>query len=279
MKRLVVIRGSGELATAGAIYLHHAGYRVLLLEIKNPTSTRREVSFADTAHDGKKTVSRVTCYLAATVKEAEKRLKKGEVVMLIDKDCKCLEELKPKVLIDGIIAHENRGTTKEMADYTIALGPGFCAGRDVDAVIEIMRGHDLGSIIYEGYSFRDQGKLSLVDAAGAVGEIIYAEESGTFKGFLNISEKVKKGDLLGKIESISGHDIDVVAAADGVLRGIARTGVLVEKGRKIIEINPKMSREECFTLTDKARCVAGAILLAVAKYDVSRRSKISIEFN
>ncbi|MBO6304631.1 MAG: EF2563 family selenium-dependent molybdenum hydroxylase system protein [Selenomonadaceae bacterium] len=279
MKRLIAIRGAGELATASAIYLHLAGFRVLMLEIKDPTSTRREVSFADAAYDGKKTIARVTCHLANSVKEAEKRLKNNEVVMLIDKDCKCLSELKPKVLIDGIIAHENKGTKKGMADYVMALGPGFCAGKDVDAVVEIMRGHDLGSIIYEGYSYRDQGKLSLVDAGGAIGEIIYAEESGDFKGLMNISEKVKKGDLLGKIEATDGRDREIRASADGVLRGIARTGAWVEKGRKVIEINPQMTREECFTLTDKARCVAGAVLLAVSKYMASKRSKFSIEIN
>lgn len=279
MKRLIAIRGGGELATASAIYLHLAGFRVLILETKDPTSTRREVSFADAARDGKKTVARVTCYLAKNVKEAEKRLKNNEVVMLIDKDCKCLDELKPKVLLDGILAHENKGTKKGMADYVMALGPGFCAGKDVDAVIEVMRGHDLGSIIYEGYSYRDQGKLSLVDAGGAIGEIIYAEESGTFVGLLNISEKVKKGDLLGRIEATDGRDREIRASADGVLRGVARTGVWVDKGRKVIEINPQMSREECFTLTDKARCVAGAVLLAVSKFEASRRKKFSIEIN
>ena len=86
MKRLIAIRGAGELATASAIYLHLAGFRVLMLEIKDPTSTRREVSFADAAYDGKKTIARVTCHLANSVKEAEKRLKNNEVVMLIDKD-------------------------------------------------------------------------------------------------------------------------------------------------------------------------------------------------
>jgi len=279
MKRLVAIRGAGELATASAIYLHWAGFRVLLLETKDPTSTRREVSFADAARDGKKSVARVTCRLADSVKDAEKSLKAGEVVMLIDKECKCFETLKPKIVVDGIIAHENRGTKKGMADFTIALGPGFCAGRDVDAVVEIMRGHYLGQVIYEGYSYRDQGKLSLVDASGAVGNIIYAKESGTFKGFLNISDKVKKGDLLGMIAAADGHDIEVKSEADGVIRGIARSGVWAEKGRKILEINPTMTREECFTITDKARCVAGGVLMAVTKYEASRRGKISIEFN
>ena len=41
------------------------------------------------------------------------------------------------------------GTTKDMAPVTIALGPGFTAGTDCDAVIETMRGHRLGRVIYE----------------------------------------------------------------------------------------------------------------------------------
>ena len=36
-----------------------------------------------------------------------------------------------------------------MAPITIALGPGFEAGKDVHAVIETKRGHNLGRIIYD----------------------------------------------------------------------------------------------------------------------------------
>ena len=52
--------------------------------------------------------------------------------------------------MDAIIAKKNMGTTKDMADITIALGPGFTAGKDVDVVIETTRGHNLGRLIFKG---------------------------------------------------------------------------------------------------------------------------------
>mgnify|MGYP000299652339 CR=1 FL=1 len=52
--------------------------------------------------------------------------------------------------MDAILAKRNLGTSRDMAPLTIALGPGFVAGQDVDAVVETKRGHRLGRIIREG---------------------------------------------------------------------------------------------------------------------------------
>ena len=60
-------------------------------------------------------------------------------------------------MIDAILAKRNLGTTKEMAPLTIALGPGFAAGYDVDFVVETMRGHDLGKIIEDGEAIPNTG--------------------------------------------------------------------------------------------------------------------------
>ena len=38
--------------------------------------------------------------------------------------------------MDAILAKKNLGTTRDMAPLTIALGPGFTAGQDVDVVVE-----------------------------------------------------------------------------------------------------------------------------------------------
>ena len=51
--------------------------------------------------------------------------------------------------MDAILAKKNLGTTRDMAPLTIALGPGFTAGQDVDVVVETKRGHRLGRIIRE----------------------------------------------------------------------------------------------------------------------------------
>ena len=278
MKRLVVIRGGGELATAAAIYLHNSGFRVLMLEKAQPTSTRREVSFADAAYDGKKTVARVTCRREDSPREAEKRLKDGEVIMMIDPKGKHIPYFKSKVLLDGILAHENKGTLREWAEHTLALGPGFCAGRDVDAVIETMRGHNLGKIIYEGYSYRDQGKLSLVDAAGAVGQILFAPEAGRLEGLHSISHKTQKDEPIANIHREDGSVLEIRSQLDGVLRGIIHSGCTVKKGQKIADVNPVMTREECFTLTDKARCVAGSVLQAVMAWESRKRKRITFDF-
>ncbi len=274
MKRLVIVRGGGELATAAAIYLHNSGFRVLMLEKAQPTSTRREVSFADAVYDGKKMVSRVTCRLAESLKEAEKRLKSEEVVMMVDSKGKSISYFKPKIVVDGIMAHENKGTSKDMADHILALGPGFCAGRDVDAVIETMRGHNLGKIIYEGYSYRDQKELSLVDAAGAVGQILFAPEAGRFEGLHGISHKMQRDEPVARIHGEDGRVLEIRSQIDGVLRGILHSDSVVKKGQKIVDINPVMSREECFTLSDKARCVAGSVLQAVMVWESKKRNRM-----
>ena len=49
-----------------------------------------------------------------------------------------------------------------MANLTIALGPGFCAGKDVDYVVETKRGHKLGSIIEQGYAIENTGVPGII---------------------------------------------------------------------------------------------------------------------
>ena len=165
MKHLIIVRGGGELGSGIAHCLHRAGFRVLILEQKKPTATRRKVTFSDAMYRGESEVERVKCYRAKSIEDAQKRLKKGEIMMIADPEAKCVAALKPDVLIDAIVAHKNHGKEKGLAEHTIALGPGFCAGRDVDTVVETGRGHNLGRLIYEGYSSKD-----LDHGNGTVGE-------------------------------------------------------------------------------------------------------------
>ena len=41
--------------------------------------------------------------------------------------------------------------------HFFSLGPGFCAGKDVHVVVETMRGHNLGRLIYQGYALPNTG--------------------------------------------------------------------------------------------------------------------------
>ena len=262
MKRLIVIRGGGELAAGAALYLYNAGFRVLMLEKPQPTSTRREVSFADAAFDGKKTVARVTCHRAESLDDAKKRLKDGELVMLIDPKGACIKKLEPKILLDAIMSGDGR-MTKDMAEHTIALGPGFCAGRDVDAVIETMRGHNLGRIIYEGYSARHEAHNNgQVDTNAE--HIIFSPTAGVFEALHHISYPAKQGDEIAVIHQNDGSEVRVTAQIDGVIRGIVHDDIVVRQGQKIVDINPKLRQGDCFTISDKTRCIAGSVLAAIS---------------
>ena len=243
----------------------------LVLEKKEPSATRRRVAYSEAMYRGQAKVERITCYRAENLHEAKARLKKGELVMLEDPEARCVKELKPQVLVDAILSHSTNGTTKDMADHTIALGPGFCAGRDVDVVVETMRGHNLGRLIYEGYSARRQDiESSTVGASANMEHLIFAPEEGTVDVLSTISLMVKKGEPLAQIHTPDGRTIEMKATIDGVLRGALHRGSKVKKDQKIADIHPTMGQEECFTISDKARCVAGSVLEAVMVWDHKR---------
>ena len=272
MKHLILVRGGGELATAAAIYLHHAGFRVLILEKMQPTSIRREVSFADAAYDGEKTVERVTCKLADDFKTAEKILKNGGIAMMIDPEGKSIVEFKPQIIVDGILAKTNTGIKRSMAPHTLALGAGFCAGRDVDAVIETMRGHDMGRIIYEGYSKRDE-KTEDQAAKDALEPVVVAPEMGEIESLCPISYPVNENDVIANIKMANKEIIAVRSPIKGVIRGIMRSGLIVEKGQKLAEINHTMRQSQCFLLSDKARCIGGSVLEAVMIWEKDNKKR------
>ena len=271
MKHLVIVRGGGELASGTIHALYRAGFKVLVLEQKEPSATRRRVAFSEAMYRGESKVERIVCHKAKNLIEAKERLKKGELVMLEDPEARCVRELKPQVLVDAILSHTTNGTTKDMAEHTIALGPGFCAGRDVDVVVETMRGHNLGRLIYEGYSARSQDIYSsTVGASANMEHLIFAPEEGTVDILSTISLMVKKGEPLAQLHTPDGRTIEIKATIDGVLRGALHRGSKVKKDQKIADIHPTMGQEECFTISDKARCVAGSVLEAVLVWENKR---------
>jgi xanthine dehydrogenase accessory factor len=245
-----------------------AGFRVLILEQEHPSTLRREASFAEAAYDGEKTLERVLCKRASSAEDAEKIMKKdGNVALLIDPKGKSLAHFKPKILVDGTHASTTARTKKDMAHLVIGLGTGFSAGKDVDYVIESKRGHNLGRIIHEGYAAHDPGILGLADGEHRV---VHAAASGRMDVCHSISLVVHKGDKLGTIHTSDGREIEVQAAVDGVLRGIIRSGFLVEKGMAVAEVDPRSEQEDCFTISDKARCIGGSVLEVVMAWRKGR---------
>ena len=77
-----------------------------------------------------------------------------------------------------------------------------------------------------------------------------------------MQNKSKIGDLVEKDQIIAMiGDVPVTATLTGVLRGLIRDGYPVTEGFKIADIDPRESEQKnCYTISDKARCIAGGVL-------------------
>ena len=265
-EKLIIVRGAGDISTGTIHRLVKAGFPVLALETDRPSAIRRRVAFSEAVYDGIAQVEDVTAVRIEKTEEVFPVLAEGKVPLLIDPEGKSIAELCPAVVVDAILAKKNLGTKKEMADLTIALGPGFSAGEDVHYVIETMRGHDLGRIISFGRAQENTGIPGLIGGYGAE-RVIHSPCAGIFHLKRDIGSLVEKGEVLGIILSSSGEETPVRSKIPGVVRGVIRNEYRVPKGFKLADVDPRPGeRKNCYTISDKARCIAGSVLELICAY-------------
>lgn len=262
MKELIIVRGGGDLATGTIYKLYKSGFSVLILETRHPSAVRRNVSFCEAVYQGSQTVEDLTCHLAQSLDEAKSLLAEGKLAVLVDPKGQAIKELQPLAVVDAILAKKNLGMHKDMAPVTIALGPGFTAGKDVDAVIETKRGHNLGRVILEGDAAPNTGVPGLIEGFGKE-RVIHSPAAGILKNKKAITDLVSYGEVIAVVETDQDF-IPVTATISGLLRGLLRDGYPVTKGFKIADIDPRSDEyNNCFTISDKSRCIAGGVLEAV----------------
>ena len=270
-KDLIVVRGAGDLATGTIHRLKKAGFRLLVLEAEHPAAIRRQVALSEAVYAGCARVEdveavRMDVDLAEKKnrkelleQEMERILKKDGVPVLVDPAGLSIAALRPAVVVDAILAKKNLGTTKEMAPLVIALGPGFTAGEDVDVVIETKRGHNLGRVIRSGSAVPNTGIPGIIGGYGKE-RVMHAQAEGILRNAASIGDIVEARAVIAEIETENGT-VPVEASLSGLLRGLIRDGYPVTKGFKIADIDPRKEElQNCFTISDKARCIAGSVL-------------------
>jgi xanthine dehydrogenase accessory factor len=263
----VVIRGGGDLGSGIIHRLHRCGMRVLILEVAQPLVVRRTVAFAQAVIDGRCELEGVTAIKVDSLDEARSAWQQGMVPVLVDPKMSCLEDLKPDALVDATLAKRDTGLRIGMAPITIALGPGFVAGKHADVVIETNRGHDLGRLIFKGTAEPDTGAPAPV--MGFANErVLRAPCAGIIEHVLDIGRDVKMGEVICRVSGV-----DVCAAFDGVIRGLIMHGRQVPAGLKIGDVDPRPIHEHCYTISDKARALGGSVLEAVLMLSRDNRNR------
>lgn len=257
---LVVLRGGGDLATGVAYRLHQAGFPVLALELARPLVVRRRVALATAVLEDAVTIETLQARRVADAAEALALAKTGVIPVLVaPKLAPIQQQLNGRlpIVVDARMAKRNIDTSRADAELVIGLGPGFTAGDDCHAVIETMRGHALGRVIWQGRALPNTGTPGIVAGKGAE-RVIRAPAAGVVQWVCEIGDRVEAGALLGDVDGAPMH-----APFAGVVRGLIAPGTAVPAGLKIGDVDARGDRDACFTISDKALAIGGGVLAAI----------------
>ena len=132
-----------------------------------------------------------------------------------------------------------------------------CSDRDVFLSLGDARRVAPLFAMLDGWAEPDTGVPGLIGGHGGE-RVLHAPVAGIVQPRCAIGDRVRAGDPL---LSIAG--VEVVSAIDGVVRGLIRPGYAARAGLKVADVDPRGAREHCFTVSDKARAIAGGVLEAV----------------
>jgi xanthine dehydrogenase accessory factor len=253
----VLVRGGGDLASGVAARLHRSGFHVLVTELFAPLVVRRRVSFTEAVFTQVAQVEELTARLAGGIPVVGQILAAGEIAVMVDPQLASLTAYGPQVLIDARMRKRPPETDLSAAPLVVGLGPGFTAGEDCHAVIETMRGHRLGRVIWQGAAQADTGEPDPV-MGRSYERVLRAPADGRLVGMIEIGERVSAGQA---VASVAGEAVQ--APFDGVLRGLVHSGLEVRAGMKIGDLDPRQDPEFAFLISDKALAIGGGVLEAI----------------
>ena len=245
------------MATGIAHRLFMAGItRIVMTEIAQPLAVRRGVAFCEAVYEGIMEVEGVRAERISSEAALDSVWNSRSVGVIVDPSWRIIGEILPDVVVDAMMAKRNLGTRKAEGPLVIGVGPDFRAPDDVHAVVESNRGHNLGRVIYEGHAELYTGVPGATEGYKEE-RVLRAPKAGLVKHVRRLGDLVNKGETILRV----GEE-PVQAAVGGILRGLIRE-IEVEKGEKVGDVDPRAERTNCFTISDKARSIAGGVLEAV----------------
>ncbi|MEE8341046.1 MAG: selenium-dependent molybdenum cofactor biosynthesis protein YqeB [Candidatus Neomarinimicrobiota bacterium] len=253
-QHLVLIRGAGEMASAVGVVLHRVGFPVILTELPIPQAIRRTVCFSDAMLNASTTVEGIEA-VNADYYNYLNVLKSDKIPVLPD-SIEIIRNIKPEFLIDARMLKKSVNDQRSFAQFTVGLGPGFTVEENCDAVIETMRGHNLGRVIWQGGASLNSGIPGEIGGE-SVKRVIYSKKDGRINWSVNFGDIVQQNQILGKL-----GDIAIRSQISGKIRGLISPKVNITKRMKIADVDPRGADVDHTTISDKARCVGRGVLVA-----------------
>ncbi len=260
----VVVRGAGDLGSGVLHRLWRCGFQPVALDRNQPLCVRRRVSFASAIHRGEIEVEGV---LGKRVgRPGDLGEGSADIPVIADPEAEVVEEYRPRVLVDATMVRypEKTLTRRDDAPLTIALGPGFEAGVDVDYVVETHRGHDLGRVIETGRARSPTGVPGEIGGR-TTDRVLRSPSDGSFKARREIGDTVEENEVIGWV-----NDEAVRTRTGGVIRGLIYPGTTVSTGLKLGDVDPRGETSHVDRISDKARSVGGGVLEAMLYHQLRK---------
>ncbi len=259
-KNIIVVSG-GELASGTINLLAKKGFNVIVVEKASPLAVRRQVSYCEAMHEGRKRIEGVTVVKAEVESDIKRILNEGNYPIITDTLYQEIN-LNPFMVID--IAMRKKRIKHDL--LSIGVGPGFVASDDVTYVVESMRGENLGKVIISGSASKNTGIPTNI-CGYDIDRVVYSNGAGIFTSTRNIGEKIKSGDIFGYVDKE-----EVYAKISGVIRGQIRNNTYIKNNVKIGDINPIENNIDIYKFSDKTLKIATSILKIVEEtnYEKSR---------
>jgi hypothetical protein len=262
---LAVILGTNEIASAVATYLHRDGHGVVLSHDPLPPVIRRKMAFHDALFEDAVTIDGITASRIDTGIEIRASL--GQVPGVIITQLGLLDLFviqTPRVLVDARMQkYQTKADLRRLAQMTIGLGPGYCAGNNCDVAIETRPGK-AGRIVTPGPTDAPDGVARRLGRISAE-RFAYAQFPGRWHTAVEIGTRIFKDFVVGHLGSTA-----VRAPFDGILRGAVRDGTEVPAGAKLLEIDPRGRGAVWKGIDARAQRIARGVAQAIA----SRRIRI-----
>ncbi|WP_294540941.1 xanthine dehydrogenase [uncultured Rhodoblastus sp.] len=253
-----VILGTNEIASAVAVKLRKARFNVLLSHDPYPPVIRRGMAFYDALFDDRAVIDGVLGRRAETAMEIAEIIGDENSVAVTPLQLSDLLALRRiPVLIDARM--QKRHVTPDFRYYVglaVGLGPNFMVGANCDIAVET-RPLRSGAIVEQGATDDFDGVASPLGGVGGE-RFVYAPGDGVWHTPVEIGAPVFRGLGVGNLNGQT-----VAAPLDGVVRGLARDGVFVPAGVKLLEVDPRGRRARWTGIDARNRAIADATVQAI----------------
>lgn len=254
------IQGAGEMASAVAVVLVQAGYRVVMAELPRPLAVRRLVCFSEAVYAGRATVAGIPGQLANPDAIG---FRDGVVGISIDPSASALRRLSPRAVIDARLTKRAPVALPAAPAVVIGLGPGFTCGVDADLVIETHRAAGPGTVISEGGAAPDTGVPGVVGGHTSA-RVLRAPAAGHLRPCCVIGDLVVAGQAVG---DVAGEP--VISQLDGLVRGLIHERAELCPGMKVGDVDPRGVVVDPRAVSDKGLAIGGGVLQALNRLGVS----------